>query len=148
MILFQFIFLVFFCSVIQARISPKPDESSYNVVGFTPGKFHTCEIIDIFVLPDEATILSIVSINNAGPWSLPSSYLEIMYRNGSTIQFGTSVIGDTNGQCTFGAKFIPYYNNSQGNGSNMIAMNIFICFISSFRQYCCLNVLIIYISWR
>jgi hypothetical protein len=139
MIVLHVIFLGFFCSVIQARISPKPGDFFYNVTGFIPGKFHTCEIVDIFVLPDEATILSIVSINNADPWSVPSSYLEIMYRNGSTIQLNTAVIGDTSGQCSFGAKFIPYYNNNQGNvlrtieNKSFVFMNIFMCFILSFR---------------
>lgn len=128
MVLLQFIFLFFFCSVIQARISPKPDDSVYNIAGFTPGRFHTCNIVDIFVLPDESTVLSIVNINNAGPWSLPSSYLEIMYGNGSTVQLSTAVIGDTTGRCTFGAKFIPYYNNNQGNGSieNHHSLNLFL----------------------
>ncbi len=95
-------------------ISPNHDDSTYKIAGCVPGKFHTCQIMDIFVLPDEATVLSIVSIDNAGPWSLAAPYLELMYRNGSTVQLSTSVIGDVSGQCTFGAKFIPYYNNSQG----------------------------------
>ena len=103
-----------FFTAVQARISPKPDDSVYDVVGCVPYKFHTCTIVNIFVLPDEAPILSIISINNAGPWSLLTSYLELMYRNGSSVKFNTAVIGDTNGRCTFGAKFIPYYNNSQG----------------------------------
>ncbi|CAF3606376.1 unnamed protein product [Rotaria sp. Silwood1] len=85
-----------------------------------PGKFHTCAISDIFVLSDEATILSIVNINNAGPWSLSTPYLELMNRNGSTVQFSTSIIGDTSGQCSFGAKFIPYYNNSQGKEDDIM----------------------------
>ncbi|CAF0735680.1 unnamed protein product [Adineta steineri] len=113
---FQYILIValLWC-ITETRISPKFDDSIYKVIGCVPGKFHTCAINDIFVLPDEATILSIVNINNAGPWSLPTSYLEIMYRNGSTIKLSTEVIGDTSGQCTFGAQFIPYYNNNQGN---------------------------------
>jgi hypothetical protein len=121
----QFILIVvLFCSGVQARISPKPDESVYNIVGCVPGKFHTCGIGDIFVLPDEATVLSIIDINNAGPWSLATSYLEIMHRNGSTKQLSTEVIGDTTGHCTFGAKFIPYYNNNQGKDSDRINKSV------------------------
>src|SRR5690349_576411 len=96
--------VVLFCSAVQARISPKPDDSVYKVVGCVSRRFNTCEIGDIFVLPDEETILSIVYINNAGLWSFASPYLEIMYRNGSTVKLSMEVIGDTNLQCTFGSK--------------------------------------------
>ncbi|CAF2734286.1 unnamed protein product [Rotaria sp. Silwood2] len=111
----RIVILIFFFCIVQARISPDYDLPIYSVTGCISGKFHSCNIIDIFVLTDEATILSIVNINNGGPWNLPTSYLELMNRNGSTVQFSTSIIGDVSGRCNFGAKFIPYYNNSQGN---------------------------------
>ena len=121
----QFILIVVLLYLgVHARISPKPDESVYNIVGCVPGKFHTCQMGDIFVLSDEATILSIVYINNAGPWSLATSYLEIMYRNGSALKLSTAIIGDTTGHCTFGAKFIPYYNNNQGKDSDIINKSV------------------------
>ncbi|CAF1311686.1 unnamed protein product [Didymodactylos carnosus] len=106
-----YIILLTIITQILARISPRT-EFVYNVVGCVSGRFHTCDILDIYPLADEETLLAIVDINNAGPWSLPSSYLEIMYKNGTTIQRPTGIF-DEDGRCGFGAKFISLYGNNQ-----------------------------------